>query len=104
MSKARMMSKAIRIALLSSALICGTAGVVSAQWYPPGTDEYSTYRIPGTDEFFTGRGQVEINSYPAVRQNTSKVQPKHVQRKSQPIGTEKAHRPTVVQRNASLGG
>jgi hypothetical protein len=100
------MSKAIRIALLSSALICGTAGVVSAQWYPPGTDEYSTYRIPGTDEFFTGRGQVEINSYPDVRQNTSKVQPKtgNVQQKLQPTGAEKAHRPTVVQRNASLGG
>jgi hypothetical protein len=101
------MIKVIRIALLSSALICGTAGLVSAQWYPPGIDEYSTYRIPGTDEFFTGHGQRELNSSGNEQQNvqpTGARRPAVVQHKTPPTATEKAHHAAAVQRNASLGG
>jgi hypothetical protein len=86
-----MMIKVVRIALLSSALICGTAGVALAQWYPLWPDPNATYKIPGTDEFFIGRGQVEINSYPDVQRNTP------------PAATQKAHRSAAAQRNAPLG-
>jgi hypothetical protein len=86
-----MMIKAVRIALLSSALICGTAGVALAQWYPLWPDPNATYKIPGTDEFFTGSGQRVINSYPDV------------QKKMPPAATQKAPRPAAVQQTAPLG-
>ena len=93
------MIKAVRIALLSSALLCGSAGVVLAQWYPPGLDEHATYKLPRTDEFFTGRGDVVINSYPDQQQNKGKAQ-----QITKPATTQKAPQPAVVRRNASLGG
>jgi hypothetical protein len=86
-----MMIKVVRIALLSSALVCGTAGVVLAQWYPLWPDANATYKIPGTDEFFTGSGQRVINSYPDV------------QKKTPPAATQKAPRPEAAQRRAPLG-
>jgi hypothetical protein len=86
-----MMIKVVRLALLSSAIICGTAGVALA-WYPPLlVDPHATYHIPGTEDFITGYGKVEGNSYPGVQQNTP------------PAATQNAPRPAAVQRNAPLG-
>jgi hypothetical protein len=86
-----MMIKVVRIALLSSAFICGTIGIASAQWYPPAVDPSATYRLPGTDEFVTGSGQVEINSYPDAQQKTPAA------------ATQTAPPPAAVQHNAPLG-
>ena len=66
------MRKVVKIVLLTCILTGATAGVAAAQWYPPGLDEYSTYRIPGTAEFFTGRGEKLINTYPD-KQNTAQA-------------------------------
>jgi hypothetical protein len=85
------MIKVARIALLSSALVCGTAGVALAQGYPPVIDPHGTYRIPGTEDFMTGRGRVEGSSYTDVHQYAP------------PVGTQKAPRPAVVQPNAAHG-
>jgi hypothetical protein len=86
-----MMIKAVRIALLGSAFMCGTSGVALA-WYPPLlVDPHATYQIPGTEDFITGYGKVEGNSYPDVQQNTP------------PAATQNAPRPAAVQRNAPLG-
>jgi hypothetical protein len=93
------MIKAVRIALVSSALLCGSAGAVLAQWYPPGLDEHATYKIPGTDEFFTGRGDVLINLYPDAQQNNGSKQ-----QSAKPETAQKVPHPAVVWRNASLGG
>jgi hypothetical protein len=49
------MNKLLPIVVLSSALTCGTVGVASAQWYPPVRDPNATYRLPGTEDFFSGR-------------------------------------------------
>jgi hypothetical protein len=86
-----MMIKVVRIALLSSALVCGTAGVALAQWYPPMLDPHGTYKIPGTEDFMTGRGKVEASYYTDVHQYTP------------PAATQNAPRPAAVQRNAPLG-
>jgi hypothetical protein len=91
-----MMIKAVRIALVSSTLLCGSAGVVLAQWYPPGLDEHASYKIPGTNEFFTGRGEVLINSYPDVQHNKVKA--------AKPATAPNVSHPAVGQRNAPLGG
>jgi hypothetical protein len=85
-----MMIKVARIALLSSALIGGTAGVASAQWYPPVLDPHGTYRIPGTEDFMTGRGNVEGTYYTDVHKFTP------------PAATQNAPRPAAVQRTAPL--
>ena len=93
------MIKAVRIALVSSALVCGSAGLALAQWYPPGLDEHATYKIPGTGEFFTGRGDVLINAYPNVQHNEE-----NAQKVAKPAAMHNAPRPVVAHRNASLGG
>jgi hypothetical protein len=93
------MIKAVRIGLVSSAFLFGSAGMVLAQWYPPGLNEHATYKIPGTDEFFSGRGDVLINSYPNVQQNNGSAQ-----RIAKPAATQNAPRPAVAHRNASPGG
>lgn len=92
------MMKAVRIALLSSALLCGSAGVVLAQWYPPGLDEHTTYKIPGTDEFFTGRGDVLINSYPDMQQNKG-----NAQQIAKPAPAQSAPPAVAVHQHASVG-
>jgi hypothetical protein len=86
-----MMIKVFRIALLSSALVCGTAGVALAQWYPPMLDPHGTYKIPGTEDFMTGRGKVEASYYTDVHQYTP------------PAATANTPRPAAAQRNALLG-
>ena len=85
------MSKVVRIALLSSALVCGTAGMALAQWYPPLLDPHGTYKIPGTDDFMTGRGKVEATYYTDVHKYTP------------PAETQNAPGPAAVQRSAPLG-
>jgi hypothetical protein len=85
------MSRVFRIALLSSALVCGTAGVALAQWYPPMLDPHGTYKIPGTEDFMTGRGKVEASYYTDVHQYAP------------PAATQNDPRPAAEQRSAPLG-
>ena len=50
------MTKLIGVCFLCSALICSMPGVASAQFYPPVRDPNATYRLPGTDDYYSGRG------------------------------------------------
>jgi hypothetical protein len=85
------MIKVVRTALLSFALICGTTGVALAFHPPLLVDPHATYQIPGTEDFITGYGKVEANSYPDVQRHTP------------PAATQNAHRLAAVQQNAPLG-
>ena len=85
------MIKVVRIALLSSALVSGAAGMALAQWYPPMLDPHGTYKIPGTEDFVTGRGKLEASYYTDVHQYAP------------PVETQNALSPAATQQNAPLG-
>jgi len=50
-----MMLKFLGVSLFCFVLTCSMPGVASAQWYPPVRDPNATYRVPGTDDYVSGR-------------------------------------------------
>ena len=58
-------------------------GVASAQWYPPVRDPNATYRVPGTDDYVSGR----ITPTPEKMEHRSAATAK----------TKKAHHPAGAQ-------
>jgi hypothetical protein len=82
------MTKLVGVSFLCSALICSMPGVASAQFYPPVRDPNATYRLPGTDDYYSGRG-------------VSNPVPDGVEHRSTaPAKTKKPHHPAGAQASA----
>ena len=77
------MTKFIGVSFLCLALICSM--VASAQFYLPVRDPNATYKLPGTDDYYSGRG-------------VSNPVPDGVEHRSTaPAKTKKPHHPASAQ-------
>jgi hypothetical protein len=86
------MTKLIGVSFLCSALICSMSmpGVASAQFYPPVRDPNATYRLPGTDDYYSGRGV--FNPVPNPGEHRS-ISPAKTKKPHHPAGAQLQHPP-----------
>jgi hypothetical protein len=84
------MTKLIGVSFLCSALICSLPGVASAQFYPPVRDPDATYRLPGTYDYYSGRGV--FNPVPNGVEHRSTA-PAKTKKPHHPAGARMQHPP-----------